>query len=137
MSLQEEVEEFLKKNADHLLVAVMGYTCGVWLVPLTPEQFEDWWRAQPTFECWPENYAEEEILLANIFNEEPNLNKNTTPIEYPGPMLMAETDDDAKYVYDLGCDHEHYHCMLRFDLNSYLLTPDEKLIYHAGYIGDQ
>lgn len=108
-----------------------------WLLDVTATEFEKWWLEREEF-WWAVN-AEEEAILAPIFGGEPSPARDAMIL--PGTFLRGwpdkygNGDDVHEFWLSLYESKRHYLCHICCDLDSFVMTPTGRHIYHKGYTG--
>ena len=149
MMSQNEAESIAAEIRSHPgLVVLRGFDdCTpeqFWLLDMTGPEFERWWAERDEF-WWPvtkERQAEYEEF-ARILGEEPNPPPLRDSMVLPGKFLPSRIDRDKddellSSLWWYFCEVKRFHfCHLCCDLDSFLVAPDGRRIYHKGYTGQR
>ncbi len=110
-----------------------GYACQFWLLDMKPKEFEAWWEQQESFEEFHGTPGELAFYEA-IGTKPPPVRMRPS---LPGKRLGVDSEEDMELWMGMSETNKHYFCMLCCDSDSYLKTPDGRMIHHKGYHGDQ
>ena len=134
MSLRERILAFdgivVLRDVDH------GETPLFWLTPMSGEELEAWWASLATIVDYPPGSNERTRELAELFGE------GFTPMEewtldWPGEMILVETDDDMALWMEFYDSGKYYVCWGCDDLGSFLIVPGGRRVYHKGHDGER
>ncbi len=106
-----------------------GYEIQFWLIPMSANELEEWWRCQDTFDCNPDGALD---ALCEFFGETPPPHSTR---ELPGIFLDADSDEAVNLWCAMSASRKHYFCSICCDWDSYLRRPDGTYIYHHGNQG--
>lgn len=99
-----------------------------WLLDMTPDEFENWWRSQESFYL-PTH--EIDFILAREFGEPPPAHR--PPMRLPGVFIDADNYHETAILWTtLHDSHQHYFCNLCCNDDSVLCSPDGRIILHKG-----
>jgi len=132
MSLPQEIVVLLEEE--------FGYRHWVWIPEMSAEELKEWWQAIPTvapyFYDGPKTFPGKVHRIyyeKDYVRESEHLDATLEKDEFffvqeGAGRTLTPTSHSMRLPDKHWCAHVHMDC------DSYLMTPDEEMIYHAGYI---
>ena len=100
-----------------------------WLLDMTGPELEAWWAERESF-WWA--VTEEIQEFYRICGDEPEPLR--APMVLPGRFLSDDSEEHLEFWCSLSASHRHYYCQICCENDSFLKTPDGRLILHQNHM---